>query len=111
MSVCLCRLIALTGQKIEGVHIIGGGSQNGHLNQATANATALPASAGPSEATVIGNMLVQAISAGRFASLVEAREYLAGHLRPQIFFPRVSAAGEEARRRYHVIESRYLSEG
>jgi rhamnulokinase len=106
------RLIkSLTGEQIEGVHVIGGGSQNAYLNQATANATGLPASAGPSEATVIGNMLVQAISAGRFASLVEAREYLAGHLRPQIFFPRVSAAGEQALSRYHVIEHRYLSEG
>ena len=106
------RLIeVLTGQKIQGVHIIGGGSQNAYLNQATANATGLPASAGPSEATVIGNLLVQAISAGRFASLHEARGCLAGHLRPQKFVPKVSAAGAEARRRYDVIESRYLSEG
>jgi len=106
------RLIeTLTTQKIKGVHIIGGGSQNAYLNQATANATGLPTSAGPSEATVIGNLLVQAISAGRFGSLSEAREYLAKHLRPQEFVSKVSAACEEARRRYAVVEARYLGKG
>ena len=42
---CPQLIEALTGkQKIEGVHVIGGGSQNAYLNQATANATGLPVS-------------------------------------------------------------------
>lgn len=103
------RLIeTLTGQKLKGVHIIGGGSQNVYLNQATANATGLSVLAGPSEATVIGNLLVQAISAGRFKSLTEAREFLAQHMQLQRFVPRVSASCEEAQRRYAAIEARYL---
>jgi rhamnulokinase len=101
----------LTTQKIKGVHIIGGGSQNAYLNQATANATGLRTSAGPSEATVIGNLLVQAISAGRFGSLSDARAYLAKHLRTQEFVSKVSVAGEEARRRYALVEARYLGKG
>jgi rhamnulokinase len=102
------RLIeSLTGKRINGVHVIGGGSQNAYLNQATANATGLAVLAGPSEATVIGNLLVQAISAGQFTSLAEAREFLSKHIQVQKFTPRISAAGEEGQRRYAAIEERY----
>jgi rhamnulokinase len=97
----------LTGKKINGVQVIGGGSQNAYLNQATANATGLPVLAGPSEATVIGNLLVQAISAGQFASLAEARKSLAQQIQVQEFAPRTSAAGAEGQRRYAAIEKRY----
>jgi rhamnulokinase len=103
------RLIeVLTGQKINGVHVIGGGSQNAYLNQATANATGLSVLAGPSEATVIGNLLVQAISSGRFESLAEAREFLAKNIQLQRFAPRNCVAGAEGQRRYAAIEERYL---
>ena len=102
------RLIEqLTGKSINGVHVIGGGSQNAYLNQATANATGLSVLAGPSEATVIGNLLVQAISAGQFASLAEAREFLAKQIQLQKFAPRASAACEEGQRRYAAIAERY----
>jgi rhamnulokinase len=98
---------ALTGKKINGVHVIGGGSQNAYLNQATADATGLSVLAGPSEATVIGNLLVQAISAGQFASLVEARAFLSKQIQVQKFAPRTSAACAEGQRRYAAIEERY----
>lgn len=98
----------LTKRRIEGVQIIGGGSQNNYLNQATANATRLPVSAGPIEATVIGNVLVQAVSHGRFASLTEARQYVAQHVQLQHFRPQVSSAWEDAAQRYAAIETRYV---
>ena len=53
--------------------ILGGGGRNVYLNQMTANASGLRVKAGLTEATVVGNVLVQAISNGRFASLAEAR--------------------------------------
>ena len=65
-----------TGKTIRGIRIVGGGSRNDVLNQATANATGLPVAAGPMEATAIGNLTVQAITAGRFSHLQEARDYL-----------------------------------
>ena len=101
------RIELLTTQKIEGLQVIGGGSQNAYLNQATANATGLPVSAGPTEATVIGNLLVQSISAGRFASLGEARRYVAKNVRLQTFRPRASQACEQAKRRYAAVEERF----
>ena len=77
----------LTNRKIAGVQIVGGGSQNNYLNQATADASGLPVLAGPVEATVIGNALVQAIAAGRFGSLAEARRHVAENTRLRRFDP------------------------
>jgi len=101
---------SLTGRKIEGVHIVGGGSRNEYLNQATATATGLPVRAGPVEATVIGNVLVQAIAAGRFASLADARRYVGEHAHSKTYEPRPSRAWEEAAQRYDEIERRYLKD-
>ena len=62
------RTIAkVTGQPVLGIHIVGGGSRNDYLNQATASASGMPVAAGPAEATAIGNVLVQAIADGRFS--------------------------------------------
>ena len=99
---------SLTGQWIEGVRIIGGGSQNRYLNQVTANATGLPVVAGPVEATVIGNVLVQAIAAGRFASLNEARGYVAENVPSQNFLPQTTSDLERAANRFAQIEARFL---
>ena len=54
----------LTGQPVDVVHVVGGGSQNSLLCQLTANVTDLPVIAGPVEATSIGNVLVQARAIG-----------------------------------------------
>ena len=98
---------SLTGEKISGIQIVGGGSRNDYLNQMTANATNLPVVAGPVEATVIGNVLVQGIAAGRFSSLADARQYVASKVKARGFTPCVSGALVEARKRYDQIEGRY----
>jgi rhamnulokinase len=98
---------SLTNQRIKGVRIIGGGSQNAYLNQATANATGLPVLAGPVEATVIGNVIAQAVSSGRFSSLADARGYVASKMQSQTFSPNAGSASKHAMRRYAEIEARY----
>lgn len=100
---------SLTGEKIKGVQIVGGGSRNGYLNQATATVVGLPVLAGPVEAAVTGNLLVQAIAAGRFATVADARQHVADNVRLERFTPRPSPAWEEAARRYAAIEARYQS--
>ena len=97
----------LTGSPIEGVQIIGGGSQNAYLNQATATATGKPVLAGPVEATAIGNAIVQATAAGRFASLAEARSHVARHVQPTSFTPRPTAASARAADRYAAIQAQF----
>jgi rhamnulokinase len=64
----------LVGGRIETIHIVGGGTQNRQLCQATADACQRTVLAGPIEATAIGNLLVQAIAAGDIGSIGEARD-------------------------------------
>jgi rhamnulokinase len=63
--------------EIEKLHVIGGGSKNPLLNQWTANAIGMPVVAGPSEATAIGNIMLQAKAAGVVESLQEMRSIIA----------------------------------
>ncbi len=53
------RLNAVLPSKIQRLNIIGGGSNNRLLNRLTEQACGIPVEAGPSEATAIGNVLVQ----------------------------------------------------
>ncbi len=70
----LTSLEELTGGRIETIHIVGGGSQHELLCQMAADACQRPVVAGPVEATAIGNLLMQAVSAGDFSSIAEARQ-------------------------------------
>jgi len=105
----LRRIESLTGRKIRGIQIVGGGSRNDYLNQVTANITGLPVVAGPVEATAIGNVVVQAIHAGRFKSLSEARRYVAANVKLDRFMPQTSPEWAQAARLYERIEKRYSS--
>jgi rhamnulokinase len=64
----LDELVRLTGTPIDRVHVVGGGSQNTLLCQLIADRSARLVQAGPVEATAIGNILIQARSAGLVAS-------------------------------------------
>jgi rhamnulokinase len=97
----------LTGKNIAGVQIVGGGGRNNYLNQMTANACCKMVKAGLTEATVTGNAIVQAISAGRFRGLSEAREFVKNHVSLKEFAPQKSAELEKAARVYAEIESRF----
>ena len=66
----------LTGNRIEVIHIVGGGSQSAILNQFTADACQRPVITGPVEATALGNLLVQVRASGELASLPEMREVI-----------------------------------
>jgi rhamnulokinase len=54
----------LADQRVSVVHVVGGGSQNQLLCQRTADLTGRPVTAGPVEATALGNILVQARAHG-----------------------------------------------
>ncbi len=64
----------ITGKKPERLYIVGGGSRDGFLNELTARAAGIPVYAGPSEATSIGNLLMQLIAAGEVGDIPSARE-------------------------------------
>ena len=95
---------SLTGKNISSIQILGGGGRNGYLNQMTANASGITAHAGLTEATVVGNVLVQAITAGRFSSIADARKHVSDSFHLVGFEPQRSAAMDEAANRYRMIE-------
>lgn len=64
----------ITEQKYQELHIVGGGANADFLNKLTAKYTGKTVLAGPTEATALGNISVQMITAGEFADLKEARE-------------------------------------
>jgi len=70
----LGSLEELTGNRIDVIHIVGGGSQSELLNQFTADACQRPVVSGPVEATAMGNLLTQVKADGELASLSEMRE-------------------------------------
>jgi rhamnulokinase len=73
---------------VEKLHVIGGGSQNELLNQLTANAIGKPVLAGPSEATAIGNCMIQARAAGLVADRWEIRRIVARSFPVKKYLPR-----------------------
>lgn len=81
----------LTDREIDVVHIVGGGSLNRLLCQATADRSGLPVLAGPVEATAMGNVLVQARAHGWFgpgATLEDLRALVARTHPPGRYAPR-----------------------
>ncbi len=81
LSQCYRRAVEeieqVTGRTYSRLHIVGGGCQDGYLNELTAAATGKTVYAGPVEATALGNLLVQMLANGEFASLAEGRTAIA----------------------------------
>ncbi|MGB3716939.1 MAG: FGGY-family carbohydrate kinase, partial [Candidatus Promineifilaceae bacterium] len=97
------RLLTVTGQDPDVIHIVGGGSRNRLLNQMTANAIGRPVVAGPVEATVIGNALVQLIALGELDNLTLARQVLAQSGQLTRYEPQDAASWDEAYQRYRNL--------
>jgi len=90
----------LTGNRIEDIHIVGGGSKSGILNQFAADACQRPVITGPVEATALGNLLVQVRASGELASLAEIREVVRKSSDVATCRPGKPAAWEDASARF-----------
>jgi rhamnulokinase len=88
------RVEAVSGQKAQVLHIIGGGSRNHLLNQFSANATGLEVRAGPAEATAIGNVLVQMAALGYLGGLDEGRALVQRSFPCEVYAPQEVDAWE-----------------
>jgi rhamnulokinase len=81
----------LTDREIDVIHVVGGGSLNRLLCQATADRSGVEVVSGPMEATALGNILVQARAHGWLgadATLETLRECVARSFTPVHFEPR-----------------------
>ncbi|MBP5651815.1 MAG: rhamnulokinase [Lachnospiraceae bacterium] len=69
----LSEIEEITGKHYAAVNVIGGGSNADYLNRITAKACGRTVYAGPSEATAIGNLLVQMMADGAVSDLKAGR--------------------------------------
>ena len=96
----LMNLQKLADFPIQKLHIIGGGSKNNMLNQFTANATGIPVIAGPSEATAVGNILMQAKASGIVDNKSEMRKIVRNSTTLEAFNPTDIQLWDENYQRY-----------
>jgi rhamnulokinase len=61
--------------------------------------------AGPEEATLIGNLLVQAMALGELSSLAELREVVRASFDQIVYEPTPSSSWQEARARFADLRS------
>ena len=93
----------LIPRPIETLHVIGGGSRNDMLNQWTSNAVGIPVVAGPSEATAIGNIMLQALSSGKAQDVSSMRKLVAQSIPLKTFQPQDAETWTEAYARFQQI--------
>jgi rhamnulokinase len=101
--VTLRQLERITGQKIERLHIVGGGSRAAILNQFTANALKIPVLAGPAECSALGNILVQALALGHLESHAAARAVVWDSFALETFTPQDAAQWDAAAARFEKL--------
>lgn len=87
----------------EKLYIVGGGSQNGVLNQFAANALGIPVIAGASEATAVGNVMSQFKALGVYHTKEEKCEILANSFGTKEYLPREQEAWQEAYGRFERL--------
>ena len=85
------------------LHIIGGGSLNKYLNQFTANATGVVVKAGPQEGTALGNIMMQAQSAGLVNDIWQMRQIIANSIDLVTYTPQDKELWDAAYQRYLEI--------
>ena len=71
------QIEGITGIKYSEIAIVGGGSQDAYLNEMTAKATGKKVSAGPTEATAMGNLIIQMMALSEIEDLKQARKIVA----------------------------------
>jgi rhamnulokinase len=104
----LASLEQLTGQRIERIRVIGGGSRNRLLNQLTADASGKTVLAGPAEATALGNLAMQILATGGASSLRDVRAMIERSYPPELFEPRDTEKWDRQAERFeHYCEAVY----
>lgn len=93
----------LIGGRIETIHIVGGGANNRQLCQMAADACNRRVLAGPTEATAIGNIMMQAVAAGQVADIAQARDVIRRSFSSEEFQPQNTAAWDTAYADYLAI--------
>lgn len=93
----------MTGEKIEAIHMVGGGIKSKLLCQFIANAAQITVFAGPVEATSIGNALMQYTALGEVSSLDDARAIVRSSFDIKQYEPADAEMWAEAIMKYETL--------
>ena len=93
----------ITGNRVPVLHIVGGGCKNTMLSRYTADVLNRPVTAGPVEATAIGNIISQLIALKEIDDLNQAREVVKRSFPTEIYQPENPEVWDEAYLRYKEI--------
>jgi len=101
------KIEEITGERIETLHIVGGGSQNTLLSQFTASSTKKLVITGPVEATASGNILVQILSTEGISDIFKLREIVRNSFPLIVYQPKDTSIWEEKYFVYKKIKEIY----
>lgn len=87
----------------EELYIVGGGAKNQLLNQLTANSIGIPVITGPSEATTVGNMVVQLEALGELSGREQRNDLIISSFKGQVYLPEDCDMWQEAFERYSAL--------
>lgn len=80
----------LAGKKFNRILIVGGGSKNRLLCQATADAAGIPVVSFALEGTAVGNLASQLVAIGAVKDLATFRQHLGANLKQRVYCPRTT---------------------
>lgn len=100
------KLQQIIERKFEIIHLVGGGVKNNLLCQWTANCLGINVSAGPVEATGIGNILMQLKGTSEIKNIDEGREIVRSSFTIDHYEPRNKERWQEAYHKYQQFLNR-----
>ena len=78
----------ISGKKFTSIHMIGGGARSSYLCQCIADQMQLPVTAGPFEASAMGNILIQLESCGEIPSIQDGIELALKSQKAAVYMPK-----------------------
>ena len=92
-----------TGKVFDILHLLGGGTKDSFLCQMTANSLAIPVASGPTEATALGNILLQLIALGDIKDIDAGRKLIRSRENVKEYSPADIGSWEKAYKKYITV--------
>lgn len=93
----------VTNKKFSALHILGGGTKDKLLCQMASNSCQIPVIAGPTEATALGNAMIQFITLGALKNIDDCRELIKSTENLKEYYPQDKEQWKKAFQQYKNI--------